>query len=107
MFTLPWVILVALVSALCLVLFSSLSDNTLVDTPAPRPPFAQLTSLAHQFRSVGENLRISGPPVVKVVQDVLSGAEGPQSDPDTGRILDQFNFGVGTRGVGEGREVEG
>ena len=40
----------------------------------------------------------------RVVHAVSSGADAPQSTPDTGRILGKFNFGVGTRGVGEGRE---
>ena len=42
-----------------------------------------------------------------MVQAVLAGAAGTQSSPYTRRILGKFNFWVDTRGIYEGREVEG
>ena len=52
-FRLYWVIVVVIVADFCLVIFSYLSDKTLVDTPVLWVPFSQLASLSH-------NLRISG-----------------------------------------------
>ena len=86
-FTFPWVIVVALISAFCLVMFSSLSDNTSADTPAPWRPFAELAFLEQKLRSVGRQLSSAGPPVGRVVQAVSSNAAAPQSDDDTGRSL--------------------
>ena len=104
MFTLPWVIIITLVSEFCLVMFSSLSYTTSADTPARRCPFAKLSSLAHQLRGHGRQLRSDGPPVQRVIQDISFCAADPQSDTYTGRSLGKFNFGVGMRGVREGRE---
>ena len=38
----PWVIVVVIVADLCLVVFLSSLENTPLDLPAPRSPFAQL-----------------------------------------------------------------
>ena len=82
-------------------MYLSSSYNNLEETPSLWSPFSKLASPAHQLRSAGEQLSSAGPPVGRVVKAVSSGAAGTRSDPNTGRILGKFNFGVGTRGIGE------
>ena len=106
MFTLTWVIVVVLVSEFFFVMFLSLSDNTPEDMHALWRPFDKLTSLVQQLRSTDGQLSSSGPPVGRVRQAVSSGTAAPRSSPDTRRSLGKFNFSVGTKGLGEGREVE-
>ena len=72
--------------------------------PALWRPFAQLTSLLQQLRSADRQLRSAGPPAGRVRQAVSSGTAAPRSAPDTIRSLVKFNFSVGMRGLGEGKE---
>ena len=75
-FTLPWLIVVVIVDAYLLVMFSSKKYNTPSGTPALWRPFAQF----HQLRRYG-------PPVRRMVHAVSAGATGPKLDYFNRRIL--------------------